>query len=884
MTDWNITNIHAPRQLGLFQELIVDSFAGGGGASTGIEWALGKPVDIAINHDAEAIAMHSVNHPLTKHFCESVWDVNPKEATGGRPVGLAWFSPDCFPAGTQILTTTGYRAIEDLRVGDLVLTHKSRWRPVTEVSSTHKALKRISGHGHPGLLVSEEHPFYTRTKSRRWRNLIRSYESVYSEPEWTPVSSLSDKHLWATPTVFERLPVPEIPTFKNKRQIDISESLLWLAGRYLADGWTRLTETRAELVLTCGASKRDSLAENLQHWSAEGERSGSNEMKWHIRQVDTAFQFSTNCRGLVIWLREQFGHGAENKRVPGWVLGLDLSQRQALLSGYVSGDGWSNGEIVECSTISKALAFGIKALANSIGHTVTLYFCDVAGKQSICGREINQKNAWKIKWRPYAHPSHKQTYHDGEHEWSKIKKIEHLEKDSKVFNIGVEEDESYVADGIIVHNCKHFSRAKGGKPKNKNIRSLAWVAIRWAKQVKPRVIFLENVSEFVTWGPLGPDGEPCPVRKGSTFTAFVNAFRRLGYQVEYKELSACDFGAPTTRKRFFMIARCDGQPICWPEPTHGDPTSEAVKAGRLKAWRTAAEIIDWSLPCPSIFERKRPLVEATLRRIAHGIRKFVLENPKPFIVTCNHGGEGFRGQGLDKPFNTITAARDAHGVVSPTLIQTGYGERPGQSPRVPGLDKPLGTAMAQGIKHALAVAHLMKNYGGNYTGPGVSLDSPTHTITATDHHSLVATNLIRHFGTATGSKMDEPVRTVMADGAGGKTGLVAAFLDKYNGANKFGQAADRALDTVTATDGFSLVTVMIDGVEYVLTDIGMRMLKPHELFAAQGFPNSYNIAGNGIKPFTQETQVRMVGNSVSPCVARALVAANFAVAEKRRRA
>jgi DNA (cytosine-5)-methyltransferase 1 len=295
-------------------------------------------------------------------------------------------------------------------------------------------------------------------------------------------------------------------------------------------------------------------------------------------------------------------------------------------------------------------------------------------------------------------------------------------------------------------DCKHFSKAKGAAPREKKIRGLAWVAIRWAATVKPRVIVLENVEEFVTWGPLTKDGQPCPKRKGQTFRSFKNAFIRLGYQVEHRELIAYEYGTPTTRKRFFMIARCDGQPIVWPTPTHGKPSNPRVKSGELKPWRTAAECIDWSIPCPSIFERERPLAEATLRRIAKGIQKYVIDAKNPFIVTCNHSGDGFRGQGLSEPFKTVTSSRDAHGLVVPTLVQTGYGERPGQEPRVPGLDKPLGTAMAQGIKHGLVAATLMHYRDA----PGeqirnVDLEAPLGTVTAGGvQHALAVATLLKH--------------------------------------------------------------------------------------------------------------------------------------------
>lgn len=496
-------------------------------------------------------------------------------------------------------------------------------------------------------------------------------------------------------------------------------------------------------------------------------------------------------------------------------------------------------------------------------------------------------------------------------------------------------------------DCKHFSKAKGGKPVEKGIRGLAWVAVRWAATVRPRVIMLENVEEFKTCGPLLKDGYPDPAQRGRTFNSFVNALRRQGYVVETKELRACDYGAPTIRKRLFLVARRDGRQIVWPEPTHGDPASEAVKSGKLKPWRTAAEIIDWSIPCPSIFERKKPLAENTERRIARGLQKFILDNPNPFIapyvIKVNHHGDMFRGQAIDDPLQTVTAkngwgivtpyiarigqtgfggdrlqyeledplttitTKAEHCLVSPTLIEIGYGEGPGQSPRAPGLQKPLGTVVSGGRKHALVAAFLAKHYGGGYTGPGNSPDEPLSTVTTVDHNALVTAHVVRHFGESVGSPADSPLGTVTA-GGGGKSGLVTshlvklrgtcqdgqpvtepmptitagglhvgevrAFLLKYYGSADNGQQLDGPLHTITTKDRFGLVTV--EGVDYQIVDIGMRMLEPHELFAAQGFPANYiiDVDADGQK-YSKSAQVARCGNAVPPPFAAALVKANL---------
>jgi DNA (cytosine-5)-methyltransferase 1 len=477
-------------------------------------------------------------------------------------------------------------------------------------------------------------------------------------------------------------------------------------------------------------------------------------------------------------------------------------------------------------------------------------------------------------------------------------------------------------------DCKHFSKAKGGKPVSKRVRGLAWVIVQWAAARKPGIITLENVEEFVTWGPLLKDGRPCPKRKGKTFNQFVGHLRNLGYKVEWKELRACDYGAPTIRKRFFLIARRDGQAIVWPKATHGK------KGSGLEAYRTAADIIDWSIPCPSIFERSRPLAENTMRRIARGIQRYVVNNPTPFIVKVNHAGSDFRGQGIDEPLQTITSkhgyavvepfiagvggrmgqspersvnspvqtvtakadsvliapvieihhgqstcrraeeplgavlGKEKHALVGATLIQTGYGERQGQAPRVPGIDKPLGTVVAGGGKHALVSAFLAKHYGGVV---GTPVDVPTGTITTADHHSLVTAHIMKMRGENVGHGMEEPLHTVTAGGF--HHAEVRAFLIKYFGTDQ-DPRLEEPLHTVTTKDRFGLVVVQ--GVEYQIVDIGMRMLSPRELYRAQGFPDSYIIdrTKDG-KQLSKASQVRMCGNSVSPVLAEVLVRANL---------
>ncbi len=412
-------------------------------------------------------------------------------------------------------------------------------------------------------------------------------------------------------------------------------------------------------------------------------------------------------------------------------------------------------------------------------------------------------------------------------------------------------------------DCDHFSRARGAKPKNNKIRGLAWVVTRWARAVRPRVIVLENVGEFQSWGPLDDEGHPVKARAGETFRAWLSQLVDLGYAVEYRELVAADYGTPTTRKRLFLVARCDGLPIVWPEPTHGP--------GRAYSWRSAAEIIDWGLPCPSIFERKRPLAEATLKRIAIGVRRFVLNSADPFILPLTHQGDS-RVHSIHEPLRTVTAAHRGELVLAePFLVRHGhYSNRTGAGLVAikggPGvfrgqqLRSPLATICATNDKH-LVCPIISKHFGGEHASGapkavGSDARAPLSTITARRQLALTSAFLTKFYGTSVGSDLRRPVPTITGQAGGGHLAEVRALLAKYSG-------------------GASLGQVNIHGELYEVVDVGMRMIQPAELFRAQGFPDDYVISFdvNG-KTITKEAQTRLAGNSVCRDVAEAVVAAN----------
>ena len=500
-------------------------------------------------------------------------------------------------------------------------------------------------------------------------------------------------------------------------------------------------------------------------------------------------------------------------------------------------------------------------------------------------------------------------------------------------------------------DCKHFSKAKGGKPKDKNIRGLAWVACRWAGLVRPRVIMLENVEEFKTWGPLNRKHHPIKSKQGKTFEKFVQQLTDLGYEVQFRELVAADYGAPTMRKRFFMIARCDGKPIVWPEPTHGPADSEAVKAGLLKPYVGAYTQLDFSLPCPSIFDTSeqikekygirtvRPLAQKTMDRIARGLKKFVLENPEPFIIQCNHGGER-RPNDIREPMPTITG-KHGYGIVEPYMVQ--IGQTGFTKDRSKDIREPL-TTMVSKNEHCPIEPKLAPYMGTNTTNhPGGSCEDPLHTITTGNQQCLISPTLIQYHsetaqGEVRGQGIDDPLMTV--DGSN-RYGLVTSFLHKYydGGYTGAGESLENPLPTVTAIDHNSICAatliqmnnhcngrniaepiptitagdghfgevraflikyygqgtgqdikepldtvtardrfglVTIKGVEYQIVDIGLRMLEPKELYGCQGFPDDYIIDRDYTgKTYPRSEQVRRCGNAVCPPIPAAMVKANL---------
>ena len=461
-------------------------------------------------------------------------------------------------------------------------------------------------------------------------------------------------------------------------------------------------------------------------------------------------------------------------------------------------------------------------------------------------------------------------------------------------------------------DCKHFSKAKGAALVDRNIRGLAWIVLRWAGTVRPRVIILENVEEFVTWGPVRK-GRPVKKLSGKTFLRWKSQLEALGYAVEQRELIAADYGAPTTRKRFVLIARCDGRPIVWPERTHGPRDSAVVQSGQLLPWKSAAEIIDWSVPCYSVFASKkelkekygvnavRPLADNTMRRVIRGVDKFTIRNGSPFIVECNHMGAGHI-KDLEAPLGTVTAKHTA-GIVAPSLIQ--YHTEQTEHVRANGLGEPLPTVDASN-RYGLTTAQLVEYFGN---GQPIEVRKPVHTVTSHDREAVVCAHISKYYGDIVGADALEPLPTVTVID---HNAVTAAHIIEFKGKD-IGQDIRKPLRTITASAGEfaecrtelieangselghwpevrsllnrycgykladdEILLLEIDGLRYFIADILLRMLTPRELYNAMGFPADYVIdrdyAGNG---YGKAKQVARCGNAVCPPMAAALVRANF---------
>ncbi len=903
---------------------VTDQFCGAGGSSQGVrrfaersKLGNGIEVKLALNHWKLAIETHATNFPEAAHHCTDIQACDPRSYPS---TGILITSPECFPAGTLVLCARGLLPIEKVEVGDLVLTHNSRWQRVTATASRVAQTIVVKGQGHPGLECTANHPFYVRRQTRPWNNALRRGVRHIDVPEWMEAQMLANQDVrWATPHEIPALGIPAV----QGRGIALNEAFWWFVGRWIADGTVRLREGRGEITVACGGDKVAHTAVRL------GE-----VLRWRDRQVRTAMLFETGHDGLANWLVQHFGKLAHGKTLPSWCLGMKQEWRQALLEGYLSGDGNVGMRRTQCTTVSKRLAIGLRLLVTGLGYHATIghydQHCD-----TIEGRKVNTRPVWMVTWEN--NRSQRTGWHDENHAWSLVKSVGPGREQVKVYCLSVEKDESFIADGIVVHNCTNHSVAKGRKqvkaqldafakgtqdPAAERSRATMWDVVRFAEHHRYRIVITENVVDARAW---------------VCWDAWLLAMHNLGYRhqcVFFNSMFA--WPTPQSRDRMYVVFWRKGQPRpnldfrpwapcpqCGPvqatqrfkpkasvkakygtQYTYGCPTCGAQV---MPFYYAAINAIDWSVPAQRIGDRKEPLKERTMQRIAYGLKKYgnrplsvstlygerlacrvkdAAGSPLftqtgngatavafPFMVDTkySHAGEA-RAKGADAPLRAQTG-QDCVGAVLPFTLSLNY---PGQRavPTDEAMRTVTGTRPEAVVFGAAEVPSALMVGTNYYTDHNKPLDRPLPAQTAANKLDIAflaklrGTDATALKGTAIG--MDEPMGTLSAGGMHHAlvSGAAMGFLQSY-----YGQATDTGLDeamgALSTRDRHALAhsapLSLGEGPGVRLEDLYFRMLKAHEVQAGMAFARDYVVLGN------QRDQVKQLGNAVTPPVMEMLV-------------
>jgi site-specific DNA-cytosine methylase len=856
-----------------------DLFCGAGGSSIGIEAAGGR-LRMGANHWALAVDTHQSNFPHADHDTADISQVEPRRYPR---TDVLWASPECFPAGQLVTTLRGQVPIEQVAVGDIALTHLGRWRAVVRTQYRQAATVIVKGQGHSGIEVTPNHRFWSRSSRRVWTNEVRDYVRDYGPEEWAQADALlGEQRLWATPTRVEQAGDPPSPP--AALGLDPGAAW-WLVGRWLGDGSMNRDGTT---VVTCGRHEAVGIAERLADTGA----------RWRRNDNRTAINFTlTGDVKAGAWLHEHFGHGAAGKGLPGWSLTLPRSSRQALLDGYVSADGHVGPRRTMASTVSRKMAVSVRLLAESLGHRVgmgtdrrTSYLIEGRHGQALPQHLVYWENQLSSKRRP-------ESFEDGVHAWSRVRSVKPGRADVTVYNIEVEDDHSYVLDGIVVVNCTNHSQARGHKrrqagqsalfgdvpdPAAERSRATMWDVVRFAEIHRYSAIIVENVVDAAAW---------------ELFGAWRAALVALGYDVHLVSLNSAHAGhragvlpAPQSRDRMYAVCvragvkiDLDFRPPCW------CARCEAMVEGR-QAWkngrtvgryraqyvyvcpscgqtaepliRPAAAAIDWQLVGQRIGDRARPLKPATVKRIEAGLRKY----GRP--ITATVAGNTFERPGkahndptdLAEPMPTRTT-RESEALVVPPFLTVG---REGAARRNSTLDEPPGAVCAGGNHNFLVEppgSFIAELRGGR--SDARSTDEPLATVTAGgNHHALVVPpGFVMRNNTARGgpdspqmcTPFTEPLRTMTAAGHQSVVLLPPHLVVDYYRTGRARQASTEPMGTVTTVDRAAL----IDPAD-LLEDCLFRMLAPHEIGAAMSFPTTYTVLGSN------RDRVRQYGNGVTP--------------------
>lgn len=824
----------------------IDNFCGAGGSTTGLKMA-GIRVIHAANHWQRAIDSHNTNHPEVDHSCVDLNKVDPRYFPRST---ILWASPECFPAGTLILSERGLTPIEDIQIGDLVLTHKNRWMPVTQTMKAIKDTVIVKGRWSSGIETTIEHPFWVRSRLRR-DEPKKDGKPRFGEPEWLTSVDLTvgnkpwKAKYWALPINIPALPIPKFSSPKG-RTLEFSEKFWWMVGRWLGDGCVRVREgkSNSEVTICCGKHEADDLEPLLNFSPVTLKHARLNELKWRRRDIRTATLFECGHDSFARWLVEHFGKLAHGKKIPTWAFTMPEDWRKALLAGYVSADGYIGGNHIKASTVSKKLGIGITLLAESLGFSVSLsktkQHCNI-----IESRQLKVRDSYCLSWRYPFDENHGETYKFGQHSWGRIKEVHPGRKAVEVFNLSVAEDESYVADGIIVHNCTGHSPSGGrakingqmhlwekkrlDDPAVSRSRMTAMDVIRFTEVHKYQTVIVENVVEFSDWGEQ---------TRGDMFEWWLKGMHILGYEhqiVCYNSMFGYPNPTPQSRDRLFVVfhRRGNRKPnvnFCPPAvcPEHGQVNAVQAwkkhvvrrigKYGRRNQYlyvcptcgievtprtRPARDAIDWSLPMIKIGDRPKhklkPLSVNTVRRIQAGLERFVL----PYLMHTGHWQDMGRVYASDQPSPTQTTKREMGVVAQPAfMVHRGYSTDP-QYDRVPSVDEP---APTQTTSAKLYLAQPFIDAGRTLNLP-TGVEEPTHTVLSRGPQMSLITppefiDTARTHNMPT--SIDEPTSVVTT---GRNLSLIQppSFLAAYHGGRDAVQSTEQPSYTVATNNQFGVV-------------------------------------------------------------------------------
>lgn len=840
---------------------VTDLFAGGGGSGLGATAVDGVDLYLAANHSARAIETHQLNFPDTLHDCADISQVEPRRY---RRTDILWASPECFTAGHMITTARGQIPIEDVKVDDLALTHCGRWRRVVRTQNRQAPTVIVKGQGHTGIEVTASHRFWLRSSRRVWNNAIRDSRRQYATADWMAVGdAIEHQALWATPTEVEARPTLTPPAAFG---MDLTEAW-WLVGRWVGDGSLTFGRNH-EVLIACGFQDVDELRAHLD----------TTATTWAESKKRTAMVFSVGDAKARNWLHDHFGHGAANKALPAWTLSLPQKLRQALLDGYISADGCMKGRRVTAATVSRGLAVSMRLLAESLGHRVSMGR-DKRTTYRIEGRTGVAKPQWTIAWEPTLSGRRAlEAFEDSGMAWSRIRSVVPGSDNATVYNIEVEEDHSYVLDGIVVANCTNHSQAKGRKLPAQETglfgnddqtvaersRSTMWDVPRFAEVHRYDIVIVENVIEAANWAP---------------FRAWLMSMDLLGYDHKVVSLNSMHAPAikapraPQSRDRMYVIFWRKGNtaPNLDIRPDAWCATCEEVVRG-VQSWKNgkrigkyhgqyeyrcpnvacrnaivepfvlpAAAAIDWDLLGQRIGDRGKPLAPKTVARIKAGLERYAVPQLVPAGGTWNDSA-----QPVSWPMRTRTT-RETEGLLVPVEGRDSVYARPA--------DLPMRT---QTTRHQGAL--VVPYYGTAATAH--SADEPIGTLTTRDRYGLAFIAELRG-GHSTARDVRDPLATVCA--SGNHHMLVRNNTPRSGDGGYMSTPVTEPARTVMASARQSLVGWPHDGP--AVDDCTFRMLAVQEIQAAMAFKADYVITGS------KREQVHQLGNGVTPPAAEWLIRA-----------